>query len=243
MIKNVKILGIIPARGGSKGIPHKNIAPLAGKPLIYYTIREAKKSKLLDAFLVSTDDPKIAEVAGSFGADVPFLRPKKFARDNSPDIEFLKHAVEWVEKHRGWSPEIVVILQPTSPSRSAQDIDNVLRFMIKTGCDSVRTIVDPSPNNPFKMWTLVDARKGIMKPLLPTHLYNKLGTDVPRQLLPNYFLQVGLVYATRTQFIKQGKVWGPDVRGFVIEPQKFLDIDTREYLVRAEDVLKRLKLL
>lgn len=243
MAKKITVLGIIPARGGSKGIPYKNIAPIAGKPLIYYTIREAKKSKWLDACVVSTDDEKIAAVAKSLGADVPFLRPKKYARDKSPDIEFLRHAVGWLEKHRGWKPEIIVILQPTSPTRSAEDIDNVIKFMIDQNCDSVRTVIDPSPFNPFKMWTIIDFKTGKMKPLLPTKLYKKLGTDVPRQLLPNYYLQVGLVYATRSKFIKQGKVWGPDVRGYVIDAKKFTDIDTTEYLKRAERALKELKLI
>src|SRR3989344_7391879 len=113
--KDIKILGIIPARGGSKSIPHKNIALLAGKPLIYYTIREAKKSRLLDAVIVSTDDPKIAAVAHACGADVPFLRPKKISGDTSTDIEFFQHALLWVEKHRGWKPDIVVNLRPTAP--------------------------------------------------------------------------------------------------------------------------------
>lgn len=241
--RKINIVGIIPARGGSKGIPYKNIALLAGKPLIYYTIREAKRSKLLDAFIVSTDDEKISSVAKSFGADVPFLRPKKYAGDKSPDIDFLKHGVEWLEKKRGWKPEIVVILQPTSPSRTAEDIDNVIKFMLRENCDSVRTVVDPSPRNPFKMWTITDFDKGKMKPLLPTKHYRKLGTDVPRQLLPNYYLQVGLVYATKTKFIKKGRVWGKDIRGFVINPEKFIDIDTQHYFLRAEEIMRKLNLL
>ena len=240
--KNIRVLGIIPARGGSKGIPHKNIVPLLGRPLIYYTIREAKRSTLLDAFIVSTDDPKIAAVARSLGADVPFLRPKKYAGDTSPDIEFLQHAVGWLERHRGWKPEIVVILQPTSPSRTARDIDGAIRFMVRENCYSVRTLVDPSPYNPFKMWQLIDRRTGLMRPLLRTKHYRRLGTDVPRQLLPNYYLQVGLVYATRTKFIRRGKVWGPDVRGFVIAEERFVDIDTPKDLKRAGEVLRALKL-
>lgn len=243
MNKEVKILGIIPARGGSRGIPKKNIARLGGRPLIYHTIQAAKKSKMLDSFIVSTDDPEIRAVAESFGADVPFLRPKRYARDNSTDIQFLKHAIAWLEKHRGWRPEIAVVLVPTSPTRTAKDIDDVLKFMLKNRCDSVRTIFDPSPYNPFKMWTLIDKNTGIMKPLLPTKNYSKVGTDVPRQLLPNYYLQIGLVHATRTRFIKQGKVWGPDVRGFVVSAEKMVDIDTPRDLTAAAAVMKKLKLL
>src|SRR3989338_8303858 len=104
--KSPRVVAIIPARGGSKSIPHKNIALVGDKPLIYYTIREAKRSKLLDAIIVSTDDPKIAGISKKYGADVPFLRPKKYATDTSRDIEFLKHAVLWLGENRGWKPEI-----------------------------------------------------------------------------------------------------------------------------------------
>ncbi|MEK9186010.1 MAG: acylneuraminate cytidylyltransferase family protein, partial [Patescibacteria group bacterium] len=138
--KKIQVLGIIPARGGSKSIPYKNIADVGGKPLIYYTIREAKKSKLLDAFIVSTDDPKIAAVAKKYGADVPFLRPAKISGDRSIDIEFMRHALDWVKKNRGWEPEILVNLRPTSPLRTAEDINKVIEVAIKNKCSIVKTI-------------------------------------------------------------------------------------------------------
>ena len=241
MKKRVKILGVIPARGGSKSIPHKNIASLAGKPLIYYTIREAKKSKLLDAFIISTDDPKIAQVAQSLGADVPFLRPGRYAQDQSPDIEFLRHALEWLAKNRNWRPELVVNLRPTSPLRTAEDIDNVVKFMLRTKCDSVKTVSLPYPHNPFKMW-LVDVRTKKMKPLLPTPYFKKLGTDVPRQLLPTVYWQNGLVDATRAKFIWRGRVFGPDMRGFVTDQRRSADLDSPEDLKRLAEYMKKLKL-
>ena len=242
-VRKVKVLGIIPARGGSKNIPHKNIVPLAGKPLIYYTIESAKKSKLLDAFIVSTDDPKIAQVARHFKADVPFLRPTKLARDDSPDIDFLKHAIAWLEKYRGWTPKIVVNLRPTSPLRTSDDIDKVVDFMLKTKCDSVRTLTSPYPYNPFKMWTFKNKGNCKIKPLLPTKHYKKLGTDVPRQALPEFYWQNGLVDATRVKFIKRGIIFGPDIRGIVIEPGRSLDIDEPEDLIIAEGTLRTLKFL
>lgn len=241
--KEIKILGIIPARGGSKGIINKNITKLVGKPLIYYTICEAQKSKLLDASIVSTDDPKIAKVAKTYGADVPFLRPKKYAGDLSRDIEYLQHAVNWVQKNRGWKPEIIVMLQPTCPSRTAKDIDDALKFMIKTRCDSVRTVIDPSPYNPFKMLAYKDPAKKTVERLLPKKYKKKLGTEIPRQLLPKYCLPVGLVYATRTKFIKRGVVWGPDLRAYELPAGKFIDIDTPKDLERAKAVMKKYKLL
>lgn len=241
--RKVHILGIIPARGGSKGILRKNIAPLAGRPLMYYTVREARKSRLLDAVIVSTDDPGIARVAKSMGADVPFLRPKKYARDTSRDIDYLKHAVEWLERHRGWTPDIVVNLQPTSPGRTGRDIDTVLRFMIRTGCDSVRTFVDSSLPHPLKMWIQPDPNSSKLLPILALTPYRKLGADVPRQLLPRHYQPVGLVYATRTKFIKRGKVWGSDVRAYMMDSKKYVDIDTPRDLKAAEETLKKLKFI
>lgn len=240
--KQIRVLGIIPARGGSKSIPRKNIATLAGKPLIYYTIREAKRSRLLDAVIVSTDDGEIARVARRYGADVPFLRPKKFAGDKSPDIEFFQHALSWLEKHRRWRPEIVVNLRPTAPLRIAEDIDRVISLILKTGCDSVRTVSVPNPFNPFKMWTISSAGEGMMQPLIKTAHYEKLGTDVPRQLLPQVYWQNGMVDATRAKFIRRGVIYGPDIRGIVTDPRRIADLDEPKDLKRAEIAMRELKL-
>lgn len=242
MAKEVRILGIIPARGGSKSIPRKNIAPVAGKPLIYYTIRSAEASRLLDAAVVSTDDEEIASVARSFGADVPFLRPKEFARDDSTDIEFMRHALEWLKEHRGWEPEILVNLRPTGPLRTGEDIDRVLRLMLETGCDSVRTVSHPR-SNPFKMWR-VDLASFKLEPLLPTEHYETLGIDVPRQLLPqNVYWSNGLVDASRTKFIGQRKIWGPDIRGVITDPEKSVDIDEPADLELAGRMIEKFGLV
>lgn len=240
MNKNIKVLGIIPARGGSKGIPYKNIAPLNGQPLIYYTITAAQQAKTLDSFIVSTDNPKIAAVARSLGSDVPFLRPKKISGDKSTDIEFLRHAVYWLEKNRGWKPEIIVLLRPTTPFRTAADIDQAVTFMVKTNCDSVRTVSPPAPYYPHKMWVFKKSkcRGNAITPLLPTKYYNRLGTDVPRQWLPQVYWQNGVVDATKTKFIKAGRVYGPDIRGLVVETSKALDINYPDDIKLAEQILK-----
>ena len=240
MKENIKVLGIIPARGGSKGISYKNIAPLNGQPLIYYTIAAAQQAKTLDIFIVSTDSPKIAALARSLGADVPFLRPKKISGDKSTDIEFLRHAIYWLEKNRGWQPEIVVLLRPTTPFRTARDIDQTVAFMVKTDCDSVRTVSSPAPYYPHKMWVFKKSkyRKNVITPLLPTKYYNRLGTDVPRQLLPQVHWQNGVVDATKTRFIKAGRVYGPDIRGLEVETSKALDINYPDDIKLAEQILK-----
>lgn len=238
MKKSIRILAIIPARGGSKSIHYKNIALINGKPMIYYTIKAAQESKLLDAFLVSTDDVKIANVAKKYGADVPFLRPAKLATDKAVDIDYLKHAVEWVEKERGWTPDIIVNLRPTSPLRTGQDIDNAIKVMEETGCDSIKT-VHPPYENPYKMWHL-DTKTKKMKPILPTKWYPKLFTDVPRQWLPQTYWQNCIVDVTRAKFIKKGIVFGKDMRGIVTDPRKSIDIDEPADLKRAAEMMREL---
>jgi CMP-N,N'-diacetyllegionaminic acid synthase len=237
--ESVRIMAVIPARGGSKGVPRKNIANLGGKPLIAYTIEVAKKSQLIDAAIVSTDDAEIAEVAGKHGADVPFLRPAELARDDSPDIGFLRHALEWVEAHRGWHPEILVILQPTMPFRRVEDVDGALRFMIEQDCDSVRTLAMPTHVTPYKMWFLDDPEKGIISPVLKTDYFDRLGTDVPRQMLKPCYWQPGVVMATRSEFVKKGKVFGPDLRGYVVDIRTAHDIDEPEDLEYAEFLMNK----
>ena len=234
--KSMNILGIIPARGGSKSIPRKNLVPVLGTPLISYSIRSAQQSKLLDAFLVSTDDAEIAEVARSCGADVPFLRPQEFARDDSPDLEFMCHALDWLETMRGWTPGIIVNLRPTGPLRTGEDIDRVIQLMLDTSCDSARTVSLPA-HNPFKMWRM-DVASAKMDPLMPTEHFAVLGTDVPRQLLPqNVYWQNGLVDATRVKFIREGRIYGPDIRGVVVDPRKAIDIDDPDDLGRVQKLL------
>lgn len=237
-----RIIGIILARGGSKRIPRKNITPLCGRPLIYYTIREAKRSKFLEAFVVSTDDEEIAAVARSFGADVPFLRPKELAEDTTPDLPVFQHVLQWLGEARGWDPEIAVHLRPTAPLRTAEDIDGVIRIMEETGCDSVRTISRPA-HNPFKMWYR-DAATRRMTPLLPTEHYAEWGTDVPSQLLPqNVYWQNAMVDATRVRFIREGRMYGPDIRGVVTDPRKAVDLDEPEDLAVAAERLEEFGLI
>jgi len=129
MYKKKRILGLIPARGGSKGLPGKNIRPLNGKPLIAWTIQQASQSKYLDRTIISTDDPKIAQIARSCAGDVPFLRPKKLASDRSPTIDTVTHAVEFL-KTKGESFDFLALLEPTSPLRARDDLDKAIKILI-----------------------------------------------------------------------------------------------------------------
>lgn len=241
-----RVITIIPARGGSKSIPKKNLSLVGGKPLIYYSIRESLKARLVEATIVSTDSEEIAEISRSFGADVPFLRPAEFSDDTSPDIDFLKHAVEWLETNRGWKPEIVVFLQPTSPSRTAEEIDSAIQLMDKTGCDSVRTVITELAYHPLKTLLIEDEKKMRVTPvisLIPRFAKLAEGSDPARQILPKMAQPVGLVYATRTSFIKKGRVWGEDVRAIIVPKEKLTDIDSPNDLIETEKVMRKFNLL
>lgn len=233
---NPQVLAVIPARGGSKSIPRKNIINMCGHPLIYYSIREAHKSKRIDATIVSTDDEEIAVVARECGADVPFLRPTELAQDSSRDIDFLQHALAWVDENRGWKPDVVAYLLPTSPSRTAEDIDTGLDLMQRENADSVRTMVHPPHFNPYKMWIETEGR-GRVAPLFPEG-----HQALPRQSLQKYFMPVAILYATRAKFIKEGRVWGDDVRMISFPLERFTDIDYPEDISDAERVLKEFNL-
>ncbi len=231
MNSTITVLAIIPARGGSKGLPGKNIMNFLGKPLIAHAIDVAQDAQLISATIVSTDDAEIAEVAKHHGADVPFLRPANLASDQSPDIDYLRHALEWVEKERGWLPEVVVMLPPTTPSRTSKDIDAAIDLLIKSGASSVRTMVDPGHYNPYKMWKKV-GEDGKVEHIFPE---NKGG--VRRQDIPMYYMPFAAAYVVRSQHIKSGDLWGDDVRALILPNECFTDIDTLDDFRHAEKVV------
>lgn len=234
MKKSLRVLGIIPARGGSKRVPRKNVAKVGGLPLIAHAIRAANASKLLDACVVSTDDAAIAAIAKKYGADVPFLRPKQFATDGSPDIEYARHAVEWWDAHRDWKPDIIVLLPPDVPLRTGKDIDAVIRHLMENELDSVRTIAGPIRHPLIKaMW--IRGTGALIDPLHPEFV------GKPSQQVPDYYVSVGIAYATRASFVRKGKLWGPRVGGFVVNPERALEIDENDHLLQAQRLFRKPK--
>jgi N-acylneuraminate cytidylyltransferase len=157
-------LALIPARGGSKSIPRKNIRPFAGHPLIAYSIAAGLAAETISRVVVSTDDEEIAAIARRYGAETPFLRPAELSQDHTADLPVFQHALEWLAEHEGYQPEIVVQLRPTSPFRRVSHIDQaVYRLLERPEADSVRTVCVPF-QNPFKMWRI--GLDGFMQPLL-----------------------------------------------------------------------------
>ncbi|RPJ23330.1 MAG: acylneuraminate cytidylyltransferase family protein, partial [Chloroflexi bacterium] len=160
-----EILAIIPARGGSKGIPRKNIRNFAGHPLIAWSIAAAKQAECVNRVVVSTDDPEIAAVARELGAETPFLRPSELAQDNTTDLPVFEHALAWLAENEGYQPDIVVQLRPTSPIRPRDCVDSAVKTLIEHAeADCVRGVV-PAGQNPHKMWRFTGEGQP-MKPLL-----------------------------------------------------------------------------
>jgi N-acylneuraminate cytidylyltransferase/CMP-N,N'-diacetyllegionaminic acid synthase len=211
-------LAIIPARGGSKGIPGKNILPLLGKPLIAYTIDAARKASLIGRVLVSTDDPEIAAIATQFGAEVPFLRPPELARDETPTLPVLQHLLTQLKLSENYEPEIIVLLQPTSPLRRAGDIDRAVTLLQQTGADSAVSLC-AAEHSPYWMNRLKGDR------VLP--FLENVPNYARRQDLPPVYRINGAVYATRRRILmEQNRLLGEDTRGMVMDAESSVDIDT-----------------
>jgi YrbI family 3-deoxy-D-manno-octulosonate 8-phosphate phosphatase len=217
-------LALIPARGGSKGIPRKNIRLFAGYPLIAWSIAAAKQSDLATRVIVSTDDHEIAAVAHQWGAETPFLRPPELAQDKTTDLPVFEHALKWLEDVEGYRPDIVVQLRPTSPIRPRTMVDDAIRILLDhADADCVRGVV-PAAQNPFKMWRF----NGEGKPLNP--LLEVPGIpepyNAPRQILPSVYWQTGHIDAIRDATIAQKKsLTGDVIYPLLIDPRYTVDID------------------
>ena len=197
----VEILALIPARGGSKGIPRKNIHLFAGYPLIAWSIAAAKQSELVTRVIVSTDDEEIAAIAREYGAQTPFRRPAELAQDSSTDLPVFEHALKWLEEEESYRPEVIVQLRPTSPVRPPDIVDGAIRILLDhEDADCVRGVV-PAKQNPFKMWHF----KGEGSPLYPLLELDGIHEpyNAPRQILPAIYWQTGHIDAIRASTISQ----------------------------------------
>lgn len=226
------VLAVIPARGGSKGVPAKNLRALGGKPLVAWTIEAALGAPSVSRVILSTDDDAIAAAGSSYGDIVPFRRPADLATDTAPTLPVVQHAVRFVES-AGTKVDIVLLLQPTTPMRRSSDIEKGLAKMAETGCDAVVSITDVGGNHPFRMKRLVAG----------DHLVNFIDQGQedmrPRQLLPPVYIREGSIYiAKRDLVMRSGALVGGDVRGLVIPPERTVNIDTMADFERAERLMR-----
>ncbi|NCC52354.1 MAG: acylneuraminate cytidylyltransferase family protein [Spartobacteria bacterium] len=215
----MNVLGLIAARGGSKGIPQKNLQPLGRLPLIGHTILAARQAKLLDRFLVSTDDEAIADTARRLGADVPFLRPMEYASDTATSVAVALHALDWLREHRDMNPAFVMLLQPTSPFRAAADIDGAIQLARRQDAQAVVSVTE-AMDHPYLAKSLDG--QGRIRPFIPT--------DVPslrRQDLPVVYVLNGAIYLVQTDRLRETRSWCPPGSvAWIMPPERSLDIDT-----------------
>ncbi len=218
-MNDLKVLAVITARGGSKGIPRKNIKDLAGKPLIAWTIEAAQGSKLLTDYLVSTDDQEIADISRQCGAPVPFMRPAELATDTATSMGVVQHALKWQEENEGKTYDALMILQPTSPLRSSQDIDGCIEKMAETDCDSVMSMVKLTDFAAKKLKVL-DGDK--IRPWME----DEGRESSSRQALGDVYKRNCAVYLTKTERIMEGDLFGHDSRAYVMPEDVSTDINT-----------------
>jgi len=240
MVAKLEVLAIIPARGGSKGIPRKNIRDFAGFPLITYSIAAAQQSEAVTRVIVSTDDEEIAAVAREWGAEVPFLRPAELARDETLDLPVFEHALSWLAEHEQYHPDLVIQLRPTSPVRPADLIDRaVAKLAAHPEADSVRGIV-PAGQNPHKMWRV--GSDGRLQSLLKVDGISE-PYNAPRQTLPSIYWQTGHIDVIRpATILEKHSMSGDVILAVHIDPQYTIDIDNLrdwaryEWLVRESNL-------
>lgn len=224
MIKGKSVLAIIPARGGSKGVSRKNIRMVAGKPLIAWTIEEAKKSQYIDRLILSSDDSEIIEVARQWGCEVPFVRPACLAQDDTPGIAPVIHAIETLsEKY-----DLVVLLQATSPLRTVEDIDGCILQLMQLEAKACVSVVEPH-KSPYWMYQFDENNR--LVPLLEQGYMR-------RQDLPKIYALNGAVYAAESGWLRAAKSFtGPETIGFIMSQEHSLDVDSEQDLVFCEAML------
>lgn len=234
----MKSLGIIPARAGSKGVPKKNIRILGGKPLIGWTIEEAHRASRLDRVIVSTDSTEIARIAESFGAEVPFIRPSNLAEDNSTDVDVLTHALDYLQEAEGYVPDFVVRLPPTASFRRAEHIDEGVCILRNTPAADALRVITEAPLHPYKMWRVDGA---FLEPFLSasfTGIFEPY--NLPRQMLPQVFVQSGAMDVVRHKTLRELKsTSGSKLAFLVMKVEDSIDIDSELDFATAEAIISR----
>lgn len=223
----MKVLGVIIARGGSKRLPGKNVRPLGGHPLIVWSVKAGSAAQTLGRCIVSTDDAGIAKVACAAGADVPFLRPLELAGDNVSPIVVLQHAVTAMDT-AGYVSEAVVLLQATSPFRSAKLIDQAVNVFREQGADTL-TAVTPAPAHPYWVWRETDGR---LEPFLSRET---MQTD--RSQLPDAFIEMGTIFVVKRKVLDRGALYGDVIVPLHVNAVEAHDIDTLDDFVAAETIV------
>lgn len=232
MTSKPKILGVITARGGSKGILGKNIKLLAGKPLIAYTIEAAQKSGACDRIILSTDCPMIAHIAKRYGCEVPFIRPVELAESTTASLPVIQHAVNWMREHEGYEPEYVMILQPTAPLRQDFHIREAVALLEKTGADSVVS-VSKIPAHFHPRWQFTIGTEGNLS-IFTGEDFSQIVAR--RQELEPTYTRNGAIYFGKTKsfFGENPRIYGSRVVAYVMDEKYSINIDESDDWAQAE---------
>ncbi len=230
----MKVVAIIPARGGSKSIPRKNIIDFLGKPLIYWTIAAALRVEQIDRVIVSTEDAEIAEIARESGAEVPFIRPEELSEDGALDYPVIRHCLDSLSSDEEYEPDMIAIMRATSPVRPAGLVgDAITKFRSMEEADSLRVVCE-APITPYKMWSL---KGGYMVPLVNSTIEDQ--TNQPRQRLPLAYWQIGILdLIWRETLYQYENIVGKRVAPYIVSHDLISDIDDQASLERAEEVFR-----
>jgi len=219
------------ARGGSKGLPGKNIRPVGGKPLIAWTLEAALKCPLVNRVVVTTDSQEIADVCRAFGAEVPFLRPSELAQDDTPGMDPLLHAVRWLEDNENYRPELVMLAQATSPLRPAEDMSRAIELLFEKSADAVVSVT-PVEEHPFAMKRMDEDGR----------MTDYVGQENPvnrRQDLPPLYVLNGAIYLVRRDVLLREETFYTDCTyGLIMPPERSIDVDTAWDLYLADLILR-----
>jgi len=228
MIDNIKILCIIPARSGSKGLPHKNIMDFKGKPLLSWSIEHAQQSKYSNniKIIVSTDSEKYAEISKQYGAEAPFIRPENISGDISTDFECIKHCVDWLKENENYEPDIILHLRPTQPCRKIEHVNKAIEIFInqREKYDSLRSVI-PVEKSPYKMYSINNEE---LAPLFNEVSNIKEPYNQARQLLPQCYLHNGYIDILNADILKNDTISGSRIYPFVMDIDNNIDIDEKK---------------
>lgn len=237
-----QVLALIPARGGSKGLPRKNLSLLQGHPLVAWAVTAGLQACKVTRTICSTDDPEIAEAARKYGAEVPFLRPAELAQDLTLDLPVFQHTLEWLDSHEEWRPDIIIQLRPTSPLRPPGLVDKAIEMLEGDPLATSVRAVCPAPCNPHKMWRLSEDPE--MDQPYMKHLLEAPGIDepynAPRQALPPVWWQIGAIDAIRAEVIRGGSMSGPRILPLKLDARFAIDIDSEDNIHAAELALHKM---
>ena len=237
-LNNKKIMGIVGIRSGSKGVPNKNIQPLFGKPLVGWILDVAKNSKYINRLVVSTDSQEYADVATSFGAEVPCLRPPEFATDFSPEFEYVKHMIEWLETNEAYKPDIVVRLMSTVPSQTSEDIDAVIKILIEDEKADSAVVISEARQHPMKALKIIDDGEGGEG--LVTYFSDSSHevTPIARQNYEQAYYRSNVIAFNSNVLFNTNSLTGDVVRFHKIPQDRAIDIDNEIDFQLAELILR-----